>query len=51
MSWTHEPKDKQIVMSFERLDADTIEVRLSGGRRDRIFHVSSTGAVDDQGDA
>lgn len=45
------PAGKEIVMSFARLDDDTIEVRVSGGRRDRVFRVSSAGAVDEQGDA
>ncbi|MBC8070928.1 MAG: hypothetical protein IAG13_21550 [Deltaproteobacteria bacterium] len=40
------PNGKQITMSFERIDADTIEVRIAGGRRDRIFRVSSAGDVD-----
>lgn len=44
------PKDKQVVMSFERLDEDTIEVRVVGGRRDRIFHVTGN-SVTDEGDA
>lgn len=41
------PADKSITMSFERVDADTIAVTVTGGRRDRVFHVTSTGAVED----
>lgn len=39
------PSGKELTMSFERVDADTIEVRVEGGRRDRIFRVSSAGEV------
>jgi hypothetical protein len=42
--------DKEITMTFDRVDDDTIEVRLSGGRRDRVFRVTSAGDVDDRGD-
>lgn len=41
------PSGKQLTMTFERIDADTIEVRVEGGRRDRIFRVSSSGDVDE----
>jgi hypothetical protein len=44
------PSGNEITMTFERIDADTIEVRIEGGRRDRIFRVSSAGDVDDRGD-
>lgn len=44
------PRAKEIVMSFTRLDDDTIEVRVAGGRRDRIYHVTASGQIDDQGE-
>lgn len=44
------PKGQDVVMSFARVDADTIAVTVTGGRRDRVYHVTSTGAVEDQGD-
>jgi len=40
----------EITMTFERIDDDTIEVVVSGGRRDRVFRVTSAGEVDDRGD-
>jgi hypothetical protein len=43
-------KGNEITMTFERIDDDTIEVRVSGGRRDRVFRVTSAGEVDDRGD-
>ena len=33
-------------MSFNRIDDDTIEINVSGGRRDRTFRVSAAGDVD-----
>lgn len=45
------PADKDVTMTFERLDEDTIEVRLIGPRRERIFHVSKSGAISDEGEA
>ena len=42
---------REITMTFERIDEDTIEVVVSVGRRDRIFRVTSAGDVDDLGDA
>ncbi len=45
------PKGKTAVLSFERIDDDTIAVTLSGGRKDRVFNVTRTGAVSDEGDA
>ena len=44
------PNGKTITMSFARVDTDTIAVTVMGGRRDRVYHVTSTGAVEDQGD-
>ncbi|HRI08024.1 MAG TPA: hypothetical protein PKW35_09410 [Nannocystaceae bacterium] len=44
------PQDKAITMSFARLDEDTIEVTVDGGRRSRIYHVTAAGAVDDVGE-
>ncbi|MBK7826045.1 hypothetical protein [Nannocystis sp.] len=45
------PKGKTAVLGFSRVDDDTIAVTLSGGRTDRVFHVTSTGVVSDEGDA
>lgn len=45
------PKGKTAVLAFERVDDDTISVTLSGGRKDRVFHVTSAGSVSDEGDA
>lgn len=45
------PKGKTAVLAFERVDDDTIAVTLSGGRKDRVFHVTSSGSVSDEGDA
>lgn len=41
------PGGGAVDLAFTRIDDDTIEVRVSGGRRDRVFHVSTTGSVDD----
>jgi hypothetical protein len=41
------PKGKTIDLSFSRVDADTIAVTLSSGGRERVFHVTSTGQVQD----
>lgn len=43
------PEDKEMSLSFERVDDDTIAVTISSGRRSRTFHVSSTGGVQDMG--
>lgn len=40
------PDGDVVMMTFARIDADTIEVVVSGGRRDRVFRVSSDGEVD-----
>lgn len=39
------PKDRSITMSFERLDADTIQVTLASGSRSYSFDVTSTGVI------
>lgn len=39
------PSGAEVSLAFERVDADTIEVRIDGGRRDRVFRVTSAGAV------
>lgn len=39
------PSGKELSMSFDRIDADTIEITVEGGRRDHIFRVSSAGDV------
>ena len=41
-----QPDDNEITMSFNRIDDDTIEINVSGGRRDRTFRVSAAGDVD-----
>lgn len=43
------PSGNSATLEFTRIDADTIEVRIDGPRRDRVFHVTSTGSVDEQG--
>ncbi len=40
------PDDKVLTISFTEIDDDTIQARLSGTRRDWIFNVSGTGAVE-----
>lgn len=39
------PNDKQLVLSFERLDEDTIVVSVDGARRDFEFRVTTQGEV------
>jgi hypothetical protein len=41
------PKGKTVELSFERIDADTIEVSVTGGRSDLVFHVTAAGQVSD----
>lgn len=41
-----QPNGNEVTMTFDRLDADTIEVEVTGGRRDRTFHITA-GTVDD----
>lgn len=40
------PEDKTVTLAFERLDDDTIQVTLTGPRRERVFEVTSTGDVE-----
>lgn len=42
------PSGNTVTMTFTRLDDETIEVRVDGLRRDIVFHVTTTGAVDEQ---
>ena len=37
------PSGKTATLAFHRLDADTIEVVLSGGRQDHVWHITSQG--------
>jgi len=39
------PDDHVLGLAFERIDADTIEVSMTGGRRDHVFHVTSAGQI------
>lgn len=41
------PEGHEIGLSFARVDEDTIEVTVSGGRRDLVFHVTAAGQVMD----
>ena len=41
------PKGKTIELSFSRIDDDTIAVTLGSGGRERTFHVTSTGQIQD----
>lgn len=43
-------RGREITMTFERIDEDTIEVSVSGGRRDRVYRVTSAGEVEDRGE-
>lgn len=45
------PSGKDLSLDFERVDPNTIAVTATGGRRSRVFHVTSTGGVSDEGDA
>jgi hypothetical protein len=42
------PSGKEAGLAFERIDEDTIEVTVSGGRKDHVFHVTSLGGVSEQ---
>lgn len=42
------PSGNSTEMTFTRVDADTIEVRVDGPRRYRVFRVNSAGAIDEQ---
>ena len=39
------PKGKEMSLSFDRVDDDTIAVTIMGGWRERVFHVTSTADV------
>jgi len=39
------PEGHDLGLSFMRLDDETIQVTMTGGRRDRVFEVTSAGAV------
>jgi hypothetical protein len=39
------PNGKHAELLFERIDEDTIQVTMTGGRRDHVFHVTRSGAV------
>lgn len=43
------PFDKSVSMSFERVDADTIKVKVAGPKRDFSFNVSKLGEIANQG--
>ena len=45
------PSDKEIELSFERLDEDTIVVELSGTKNSFSFLVSSSGAIESAGES
>jgi hypothetical protein len=45
------PQSKELTLTFERVDEDTIEVRLIAPNRERIYHVTKGGGVSDEGDA
>lgn len=45
------PSGNDLALLFERIDEDTIEVTAVGPRRSRVFHVTSSGAVTDEGEA
>ncbi|MCB9779755.1 MAG: hypothetical protein H6742_14415 [Alphaproteobacteria bacterium] len=38
------PNDKTATLTFRRIDDDTIEVVLAGGRQDHVWHVTALGA-------
>ncbi len=41
------PAGREIAMSFSRVDSDTIQVDITGGRRDITFQVTAAGQVKD----
>lgn len=41
------PNSREIGLSFSRVDEDTIEVTVSGGRQDIVFHVTAAGQIQD----
>ncbi|MBK6921531.1 MAG: hypothetical protein IPH07_29295 [Deltaproteobacteria bacterium] len=40
------PKGHELTLGFAQIDDDTVEVTVSGGRRDRVFRVTQAGSVD-----
>ena len=42
------PEDHVLGLSFTRVDEDTIEVAMTGGRRDHVFHVTAAGDVSEE---
>lgn len=40
------PKGHELTLGFEQIDDDTVEVTVTGGRRDRVFRVTQAGTVD-----
>ncbi len=42
------PQEHQLTLSFERLDENTIEVSITGGRDDVVFKVTSAGEVEEE---
>ena len=42
------PQDHVLGLSFARIDEDTIEVTMTGGRKDHVFHVTAEGEVSDE---
>lgn len=45
------PWDKDVGMSFERIDEDTIEVVIEGPRSERTYHVTRAGGISDETEA
>lgn len=43
------PRGSTFDLSFEKIDEDTVEVVVAGGRKDRVFHVTQSGSVEDEG--
>ena len=41
------PDEKIVELAFERIDEDTIEVSVEGGRRPFVFHVTASGEIED----
>jgi hypothetical protein len=46
----HTPRGSTFDLSFDLIDGDTVEIRVTGGRKDRVFHVTTSGQVDDEGE-
>ena len=43
----HPARGGEFELAFEKIDEDTVEIRVSGGRRDRVFHVTTAGDVEE----